>query len=106
MSSEYTVHVEENKKEKKVFITLKGNLNIANINGIHDEFRNAVKGKKKVNIHTTEVDDIDLTMIQYLKVFELSAEKEKVEVKIDFNLNDDNSTLLEKAGLLNLFKTH
>lgn len=100
--STYLLKAETSKKDKKTMLTLQGMLNISNINAIDAEFRKAIKDQQSVQIELKNVDDVDMTMMQYLKIFQLHAKKNNIECKIIYSFNEDNTQLLKKAGLLNL----
>ncbi|MFA6401944.1 MAG: STAS domain-containing protein [Salinivirgaceae bacterium] len=100
---EYEVTATKDKKTNALNLTMQGKLNISNMKGIEEEFKSTVKNCKKCSITLSNIDDADLSIVQLLKAFELNCLKNKIEVTISMNLNEDNANLFAKSGLNNIF---
>lgn len=100
---DFQISSTRDKKNNSVNLTLKGKLIVSNMAQIEPEFKKAVKDCSKCVLVLTEVEDADLSVLQLLKSFELTCKKNKVEVTINVNLNEDQKNLFAKAGLINIF---
>ncbi len=98
----YTSKVKRDKKKNSVNIELGGQLNVTNIAEIQKDFVKAVKDVKVINLTITKVDDADLTLIQFLKSFENKCFKNDLKLTIKLDLNQDITSLFERAELISI----
>jgi len=100
---EFQVTATNDKKTNALNLTMQGKLNVSNMKQIEQEFKKAIKGYKKCSIVLSNVEEADLSIIQLLKAYEITCQKNKIEVTISLNLNEDITNLFAKSGLYNIF---
>ncbi len=98
---EYRINSSKNKKTKALDIEVQGYLNVSNIMGIKKELSSAIKNSKKVNLKISEVDDADLSLVQYLVGLKQMCQESNIEIKIDLGINNETLELFKRAGFAN-----
>lgn len=102
MASNYKVSL---KKENDVTsLTFSGQLTISNIEKIVSETKDEILSAKSIQIVIKDVENLDLTFIQYVSSIRQSAKKTKREVEIVAELPDELLLLVENAGFKNIFE--
>lgn len=100
---EYQIELSSNKKAKSVSIELSGCLNVTNILDIKKEINSAIKSSKKIELKIIDIEDADLTIVQLLVALQQKSKASKVNFKVDFNLNNEATELLKRAGFSKIF---
>ncbi len=98
---EYKISSSKNKKTKALDIKMQGHLNVSNILGIQKELNSAIKKSKKVNLKISEVDDADLSLVQYLIGLRKKCHESNIEIKIDLAISNETLELFNRAGFAN-----
>ena len=96
----YTFKKLENEEGRIKSLEIGGLLVLENANDLKRDFLSTsrVLGKQlKINI--SDVSDIDLSFIQLLLAFIAEMNEQHVTFSLEWNLEDDQKTLLENVGL-------
>ncbi len=97
----FNIQITENKNTTEIILS--GNLNVSNSEAIHKKIQNLMKKPKNLRINISDVESIDLSMVQVLYSAQKSLLHEGKELTVKPNLPFDLSLLMEKTGLKNIF---
>lgn len=81
-----------------VALSLQGELTIGKAKEINTFLQKNLKDYRKFNINIDNPISIDLSIIQLLHSFSISASEQQKEVVMSFNLSSDLSNLLKNSG--------
>ncbi|MBI9065928.1 MAG: STAS domain-containing protein [Salinivirgaceae bacterium] len=98
---DYSIDLNQNKKEKSSNVTIHGQLNITNISDIKKGLEKALKSKK-IDITLDNIDDMDVSFLQLIKAYKTKCKANNIELNISSTLNDDLNLLIIRAGLQNI----
>ncbi len=102
MASNYKVIL---KKENDITsLTFSGQLTISNIEKIVSETKDEILSAQSIQIVVKDVENLDLTFIQYVSSIKQSAKKTKTEIEVIADLPDELLLLVENAGFKNIFE--
>ncbi len=102
MASNYKVSL---KKENDITsLTFSGQLTISNIEKIVSETKDEILSAQSIQIIVKDVENLDLTFIQYVSSIKQSAKKTKTEIEVISELPDELLLLVENAGFKNIFE--
>jgi ABC-type transporter Mla MlaB component len=99
---DYQIKTSKNKEINGIDIAIEGHLNVSNIVAIQKEINAALKNCKNLNLQITHVDDADITIVQLIVALKQKCKESNIDLSINFNLKNETSELLTKAGLTNL----
>jgi anti-anti-sigma regulatory factor len=99
---DYQIKTSKNKEKNGIDIAIEGHLNVSNIVAIQKELNTAVKNSVKINLKITNVDDADITIVQLIVALKQKCKELNIDFSLNFNLKNETSELLRKAGLTNL----
>lgn len=88
--------------ESACLIKLKGELSIQNIFAIKKRLDSEINKYKDIVIEICEVSIIDLSILQFLLSLKKSEKLLEKSFTIEFNMDEDNTELLEHAGFRNM----
>jgi anti-anti-sigma regulatory factor len=86
------------KIEGAVLLTLQGELTIDNAAAVRKYLLDSLAKHKKFTVRISNVENIDLTIIQLLQRFAWDAKELGKEVDFDFKLNEEFHSLIQRAG--------
>lgn len=102
MTSNYKVSLK--KENDKLEIIFSGQLIIYNIDKIIAETKDEILKAKSISINVKDVENLDLTFIQFLYSVKLSAKRNNIDFNIDIKLPEELSLLVKNAGFINIFE--
>ena len=100
--NDYQIKITNNKKDKAVSIELTGLLNVSNISNIKTEISTAINKSKQVELNINNVEDVDLSLIQFLIALKQHSKSSKFKITINLNLNNESPELFNRAGFSNI----
>jgi len=100
---EYQLHAKKNKKNKSLAIQLQGHLNVSNIAKLSNEITHELKDIKKVELNIFDVEDADLSFIQFIIAFRKKCSETDIDLTIDAALSPETTELIKRAGFTNIF---
>ncbi|MCD4774042.1 MAG: STAS domain-containing protein [Bacteroidales bacterium] len=92
------------KKKKKAQILLEGNLTIENVEDISLRILPAINKNKKIILKIDNVENIDISVLQFLYSLYNFQSELNTEISIELKLNTDLTLLMKNAGFENIFK--
>jgi len=92
------------KGEKKATIILEKELTIFSIEKIKDQIVDTFKNNHEIHFKLKDINNMDLTFIQFLFSLKQSAPRNKKVVSIESNISEDTLSLLNNADLLKILK--
>lgn len=95
---DFKINIHQNTKEKSTEVSLSGQLNITNINAIHDELKK-ISGIKTINMKIDEIEDIDIPFLQTIEAFKVKCAANNIQFNLSANVNEDLNLLITRAGL-------
>lgn len=96
----YTFKKLENKDGQIKGLEISGLLVLENANDLKRDFLSVSRiMDKQLKISISDVSDVDLSFIQLLLAFITEMDEQRVTFSLEWNLDDDQKTLLENVGL-------
>lgn len=102
----FSVKKSRKKNDPSAVIIIEGNLTIQNAEAIQKKLIAIKNDFKKVQLDIKNVTDIDLTVIQLLSSYWFSMKKQKNELEVNFEANNETKTLLTHSGFQELYKIY
>ena len=94
----------DKKGDRKVQITLSGELTIYTIEGIKDEIIKAVQDYNDIEIVGENIKNMDLVFIQFINSIQKTTEKLDKQLKLEINLEEDNQVLFDNTDVTRIIR--
>lgn len=87
------------KGESRIEITLKNELTIFSIENVKDKIIDAFNKYKKIDFKLKDINNMDLSFIQFFYSIKTTAESMKKEITFNINLSEDAESLIKNSDL-------
>jgi len=95
--------VQIDKKSNSLIIRLRGLVGIQDAKFIYEKFKSVLAGSEEIYIDLKETSEVDISCLQLIWTFILSAKKIGKRVRFSIHNVDDFKKLIKDTGLLNSF---
>jgi ABC-type transporter Mla MlaB component len=92
--------IKTSRKGNNVSLSLTGNLTLENISAIYDDLKKINLSSEKLTVKISEVESIDLTMLQLL--YSMKKQHGTGKLVLETEVPDDLKILLDKTGFTDL----
>lgn len=92
------------KSVAKIIVHICGNLDINNVEKLMQPIKTIISKYKEIELHLTNIEKIDLSVIQLLYYFIKMAQEKEIIVFIKAEIEKDKKLFLGKCGFLSMFE--
>jgi anti-anti-sigma regulatory factor len=104
-SNNFSISLTESVGKAPDIVSLTGYLTIENSNSIHDYLQRKALTKDIVTINLSNLDDIDLSILQLMVGFIRTRNELNKKTNIELNISDNLKDLVDKSGFTDLISS-
>ena len=101
-ANDFNISIEKVSDTGTIKVNLTGELTIENSSVIHNFLLNKVLHLESVELHISDVSNIDLSFLQLIIGFITTRRQDNIVTNIEFNLEESQIELQNKAGITDL----